>query len=217
MSQKARQRAPDLWKRRRGGPIHPYAQAMPRQPRLNFPGGIYHVTARGNRRQTVFVDGRDYAKFLGLLGQIVARFTWHCHAYCLMGNHYHLVIETPQGDLSGGMQLLNGGYAQWFNRRHELDGHVFQGRFHAVVVESDWHLVELSRYLALNPVRAGLAADAGGWAWSSYSAVLRGNQPAFLNVSRVLEHFGAEPERARRAFHSFIAAGLERSSGNLAA
>jgi putative transposase len=190
---------------------------MPRRPRLNFPGGIHHVTARGNRRQAVFADARDYATFLALLGEVVARFTWHCHAYCLMGNHYHLVIQTPEANLSRGMQLLNSSYAQWFNRRHELDGHVFQGRFHAVVVESDWHLLELSRYLALNPVRGGLAAEPAGWPWSSYSALLRGSGPAFLKVSRVLEHFGADPERARRAFHTFIAAGLERSSGSLAA
>lgn len=182
-----------------------YAQQMPRRPRVLVPNGIYHVTSRGNRRQETFVDSRDYQVFLALLAAISIRREWRCRGYCLMPNHYHLVLETPGADLSEGMQHLNGEYAQCFNRFHGYDGHVFQGRYYSILVESDWHLAELSRYLALNPVRAGLTRSAREWRWSSYRAMAEGTAaPPFLTVEPVLAFFGHSVERARKAFVDFV-------------
>jgi len=178
---------------------------MPRLPRVNVPNGIYHVTARGNRRQPLFLDDHDHELFLGMLSTLGVRRRWRCHGYCLMPNHYHVVIETPDGDLSPGMQYLNGVYADHFNFFHGTDGHLFQGRFHAVLVESDPHLAELSRYLALNPVRAGLAATARDWRWSSYPAIAAGRRsPGFVDVQGILGLFGRNPERARKSLVDFV-------------
>ncbi|MGH3007626.1 MAG: REP-associated tyrosine transposase [Gaiellaceae bacterium] len=178
---------------------------MPRPPRANVPNGIYHVTSRGNRRQTVFANDLERELFLALLATVSALRSWKCHGYCLMPNHYHLVLQTPNADLSGGMQRLNGEYAQCFNYFHGTDGHLFQGRFHAVLVESDWHLAELSRYLALNPVRAGLAATAREWRWSSYPAMAEGRPSLpFVAAESVLEFFGRDLETARKSFVDFV-------------
>lgn len=182
---------------------------VPRPPRLNVPGGIYHVTARGNRRQPIFLGEDDPRHFLRIFGAVAARYAWRCHAYCLLPNHYHLVIEIAEADLSVGMHRLNSGFAHWFNDCHGFDGHLFQSRFHAVLVESDWHLLELSRYLALNPVRAGLSSKPSAWPWSSYRAVVGvGKRPPFLAVEHVLSYFGREPVSARRAFRRFVLDGL---------
>lgn len=163
------------------------------------------MTARGNRRQEIFRDDRDRRRFLRLLGHVVATLRWRCHAYCLMPNHYHLVVETPNADLSIGMHRLNSLFAQWFNRRHDVDGHLFQGRFHSVLVESEWHLLELCRYVPLNPVRGGLCAHPGEWPWSSYRATVgRTAPPRFLSVMEVLDHFGPTVQRAREAFRVFV-------------
>ena len=178
---------------------------MPRPPRELKPGGIYHVTARGNRKQRIFLADDDRRFFLTLLDRIAARLRWICHAYCLMENHYHLLVETPGADLSTGLQLLNGRYAQTFNARYSLTGHLFQGRFHSVVVRTDEHLFELTRYLALNPVRAGLCARPEQWPWSSYRAVIGATpEPPFLKVDRLLEFFGAHPVVRRERLHRFV-------------
>jgi putative transposase len=179
---------------------------VPRSHRIQLPNGVFHVTSRGNRRQKIFVDRHDHLLFLHLLDELAKRREWHGFGYCLMPNRYHLVFETPAGDLSDGMKWLNGRFAQAFNGFHALDGHVFQGRFHSVLVESDWHLLELSRYLALNPVRAGLCAHPAEWRWSSYLAIL-GLERArpFLAPRRVLRHFGKTRPAARERFEAFIA------------
>ena len=129
---------------------------MARPLRLEYEGAVYHVTSRGNARDEIFLGDVDRAQFLETLGDAIRRHGWICHAYCLMTNHYHLLIETPEAGLSRGMQLLNGVYTQWFNRRHQRVGHLFQGRFKAVLVEKESHLLELARYVVLNPVRAGM-------------------------------------------------------------
>jgi putative transposase len=166
---------------------------------------MYHVTSRGNRRQVTYVDDRDHRLFLTLLEVVAERFRWETYAYCLMPNHYHLVVMTPEPNLSRGIQLVNGVYAQRFNRRHGQSGHLFQGRFHSVLVMDDRHLLELSRYLAQNPVRAGLCTRPSEWPWSSCRSLLGvARAPGFLLVDRVLEHFGTDPDRARRAFHRFV-------------
>lgn len=182
---------------------------MTRQLRLQYPGALYHVTSRGNARGLLFHDDFDRRAFLAFLATVVARHGWLCHAYCLMGNHYHLVIETPRSNLALGMQRLNGVYAQAFNRRHNRVGHLVQGRYKAVIVEKERHLLELCRYVVLNPVRAGLCATASGWAWSSYRACV-GEAPvaSFLTVAWVLGHFGERSGLACKRYATFVADGL---------
>lgn len=178
---------------------------MARSPRGEIPGGVYHVTARGNRRQAIFLGDDDYAYFLRLATDVVTRLRWRWHAYCLLPNHYHLVIETPKGNLSAGMHRLNGVYAQWFNRRHDVDGHLFQDRFHCVAVEVTWHLLELARYVALNPVRAGLCGHPSEWRWSSYTATVgTARRSPVLETKWLLSQFGTTPARARERFIAFV-------------
>jgi REP element-mobilizing transposase RayT len=169
---------------------------------------VYHVTARGNRRELIFRSDEDRNRFLLLLADVIRRLSWTCHGFCLMPNHYHLVVETSNPDLSHGMHRLNSGYAHWFNARHDLTGHLFQGRFHSVLVETDWHFLELVRYLALNPVRAGLCSSPEGWPWSSYGAFGSDERIAELATSRVLGYFGRRPGEARRALRAFVHDGL---------
>ena len=170
------------------------------------------MTSRGNRRQPIYMDNDDSQCFLQVLDRVVARCRWRCHLYCLMPNHFHSVIETPEPNLSYGLQLLNGRYAQWFNHRHGLTTHLFQGRFHSVLVESDWHLLQLARYLVLNPVRAGLCEKPGDWPWSSYRAMVGDvSPPRFLTTDWLLARFGRDPARARLAFERFVLDGLGQS------
>jgi REP element-mobilizing transposase RayT/predicted RNase H-like HicB family nuclease len=143
---------------------------MARPLRLEFPGAIYHVTARGNARAAIFLGHEDRQCFMDVFGECIKRFHWLCHTYCLMDNHYHLLVETPEGNLSFEMRQLNGIYTLRFNRRHGRIGHVFQGRFKAILVERESYLLELCRYVVLNPVRAGMVANAAQYPWSSYPA-----------------------------------------------
>jgi putative transposase len=179
---------------------------MPRRPRLEVTPGIFHVNARGNRRQPIVLGEADAAHFLDSVGMVVDRFRWRCHAFCVVPNHYHLLLETTSPNLGDGMRQLNGDYARWFNRRYEFGGHLFQGRFHSATVESDSHLVELSRYIVLNPVRAGLCRRAEDWPWSSYRATVGlAPIPPFLTVDRVLRYFGRSRRLARRRYAAFVA------------
>jgi putative transposase len=179
---------------------------VPRPPRIAPAGSIFHITARGNRRQLIFLDDDDRRWFLRLFARAVEKYNWRCHAYCLMGNHMHLLIELEDETLSEGMQWLFGRYAQDFNWRHGYDGHVFQGRFKSESVESNWHLLELSRYIVLNPVRAGICAAAAEWPWSSYRAALGTIPiPPFLTVDWLLEQFGHNPQARRTAYAAFVA------------
>jgi putative transposase len=179
--------------------------SVPRPLRLRPAGGIFHITARGNRRQAIFLADADRERFLRLLENVVARFAWICHAYCLMDNHVHLLVETPQGNLSDGMQQLLGQYAQAFNRRHDVDGHLFQGRFDSKLVQSNWHLLELARYIVLNPVRAGMRVAAGDWPWSSYRAAAGEiRAPRFLTLDWLLGQFGRDLETARASYARFV-------------
>ena len=143
---------------------------MPKRPRLLFAGAIYHVTARGNRKAAIFNCDGDRKEFLRIVAEAVSTFDARCLGYCLMGNHYHLVIETPRGNLSELMREINGTYAQWFNRQYGHWGHLFGARYSASVVQERRYLRKLARYLALNPVEGGLVRDAAAWEWSSYRA-----------------------------------------------
>jgi REP element-mobilizing transposase RayT len=177
---------------------------MARPLRVQVAGGFFHVTARGNRRQPIFMDNVDVERFIAILAEVAARYGWRLHAYCLMTNHYHLLVETPEANLSAGFHRLNFLYAQWFNRRRGLDGHLFQGRFHSVLIERQEHLVELARYIVLNPVRAGLCRHPGEWRWSSYRAVAGRARPApFLTVAWLLDQFGETTASARAAYRQF--------------
>ena len=164
---------------------------MSREPRIDFEGALQHVFDRGNRRQVICEDALDYRLFMSLLERAIRKYEWLVHAYCVMPNHYHLLIETPKAGLSAGMQLLNGRYAQAFNAGRRLDGHLFQGRFGSVLVESDAQAVWVNRYIARNPVEAGLAASPGEWEWSSYGALRRGCARAWLAHDSVLRLLGA--------------------------
>ena len=181
---------------------------MTRPLRIEYPGAVYHVTSRGNARQEIFLDDEDRFGFLETLHQVVDRFNWLCHAYCLMSNHYHVLIETVDPTLSRGMRQLNGVYTQAFNRRHNRVGHVFQGRFKAIHVEKEAYLLELSRYVVLNPVRAGMVRAAKDWPWSSYRATAGlAKSPRLLTTNWLLNQFGSDRTRAKKAYRQFVSQG----------
>ena len=181
---------------------------MVRPLRLEFDGALYHVTSRGDRREDIYEDNFDRASFLTLFSDVCDRHNWVCHSYCLMSNHYHLLIETPDGNLSKGMRQLNGVYSQIYNCRHNLVGHVFQGRFHAILVEKEAHLKELARYVVLNPVRAKMIENVGHWHWSSYRAMIaKASKPAWLETDWLLSTFHSNRKQAIQAFIKFVAAG----------
>jgi REP element-mobilizing transposase RayT len=165
---------------------------MARPLRIEFPGALYHVTTRGNARADIFLEDRDRHDFLDVLGSVTRHHHWLCRAYCLMTNHYHLLVETPEPNLSRGMRQLNGRYTQRFDRRHRRAGHLFQGRFNGILVERESHLLELARYVVLNPVRAGLVQSAEDYPWSSLQATL-GLAPApdWLAAGEMLATFGS--------------------------
>jgi putative transposase len=178
---------------------------MPRAPRVQIAGATYHVTARGNRRECIFLDDRDRAWFLAILAAVVRRTHWRCLAYCLMPNHVHLVLETPEPNLSDGMQRLSGRYARVFNDRHGFWGHLFGSRFGSELVTSERHALEVSRYVVLNPVRGGLAIAPNVGRWSSYAATAGLRRPErFLAVERVLRDFG-DGAAARTRYAAFVA------------
>jgi putative transposase len=184
---------------------------MARPLRLEYPGAVYHVTSRGNARQDIVVDDRDRTLFLEKLAHVIDRLGWRCHAFCLMGNHYHLLVETPQPNLSRGMRQLNGTYTQAVNRRHQRVGHLFQGRFTAILVEKEAHLLELGRYVVLNPVRAKLVNHPRLWAWSSYRDTAGERiAPAWLWTDWVLGHFGARQRDAQMRYRQFVVEGQDR-------
>ncbi|MCE1182630.1 MAG: transposase [Rhodocyclales bacterium] len=182
---------------------------MTRPLRIELSGGLYHVTSRGDRREAIYFSDADRDTWLELLGQVCARFNWVCHAYCQMTNHYHLVIETPEGNLAQGMRQLNGVYTQYINRTHGRVGHVFQGRYKAVLVEKESYLLELARYVVLNPVRAGMVSEVGDWPWSSYPAMLgEFAPPAWLQTGWLLGQFGRQRWRATARYTDFVRAGV---------
>jgi REP element-mobilizing transposase RayT len=186
---------------------------MARPLRIEYPGALYHLTSRGNAQEDIFRDDADREEFLSVLSSVVERFQWRLYAYCLMDNHYHLMVETPKANLSKGMRQLNGVYTQRVNRRHRRVGHVFQGRFKAIVVDRQAYLLELSRYVVLNPVRARMVKDPARYRWSSYraSAGLE-DLPAFLDALTLLAHFAKSLPAARRRYMAFAEEGIRTPS-----
>ncbi|MBI3061933.1 MAG: transposase [Deltaproteobacteria bacterium] len=186
---------------------------MARPLRIEFSGAFYHVTSRGDRQEAIYEDDEDRRAYLEILGDVVERFDWLCYAYCLMENHYHLVIETSEGNLSKGMRHLNGVYTQVSNRRHKRVGHLFQGRYKAILIDKDSYWLEVSRYVVLNPVRAGMVKEPGGWPWSSYSATVgEKSAPEWLKVDHLLALFAQKRGIARHRYKEFVEEGIRQQS-----
>ena len=186
---------------------------MARPLRIEFDGAVYHITSRGNAREPVFITDANRSVFLDILKKTCKRFNWFCHAYCLMDNHYHLVIETPDGNLSKGMRQLNGIYTQTFNKRQQRVGHVFQGRYKALLIEKESYLLQVSRYVVLNPVRAKMVQSPEEWGWSSYrgTAGLEKPHPS-LTTDWILKQFDKQRESARKSYKEFVMSGIGNES-----
>jgi putative transposase len=181
---------------------------MPRPLRHDYPGATHHVFVRGVARSAVAVDAEDYQRSIELLERAVSRFELLCHAWCYLPNHAHLLVTSQQGNLSRAMHWLGTCTAQSFNLRHERSGHLYQGRFGSRLVEDDGYLLELERYLALNPVRAGLCRSPGDWLWSSYAATagLRPS-PWFLDAGTLLGMLGSADR-----YVAWVAEGVDETS-----
>jgi REP element-mobilizing transposase RayT len=176
---------------------------MGRAHRIQAADVYYHVTVRGVRRLRTYEDRLDYAKFETLLRRVVEKRGWSVHAYCQMPNHYHLVLDTPEADISDGMCWLNGVYARWFNERHGYFGHVFEARFKTKLILTNVHLLNVSTYVPLNPVRASLCAAPEDWPWSSYRAAIGRARKPWLSPW-LLEQFGRERRQAALAYRRFV-------------
>lgn len=186
---------------------------MARPLRIEYAGALYHITARGNGRAKIYLDDADRIEFLRLMETAVTRYDWYCHTYCLMDNHYHLLIETGDANLSKGMKYLNGSYTQYFNRRHKRVGHVFQGRYKGILVEKEAYLLELARYIVLNPVRARMLHLPEEWPWSSYRATAGLTMAhGCLTTDWILAGFGECREHAQARYCEFIAEGKGQPS-----
>ena len=178
---------------------------MARALRVTYPGAFYHVTSRGNERKAVFKSKRDREKFLEYLESATQRYDARIHAYCLMDNHYHLLLETPSGNLSQIMRHINGAYTTYFNVKRRRSGHLFQGRYQAILVEMDEYAKELSRYLHLNPVRAKMVQTPEAYAWSSYRYYIGRKKPAkWLCRDFILGYFGQKVPAAQKAYQKFV-------------
>lgn len=182
---------------------------MARPLRIEYEGALYHITSRGNARERIFWEDSDRVVFLKVLTDTVKRFGWLVHAYCLMDNHYHLIVETPQVNLSAGMRQLNGIFTQRINRRYKRCGHLLQGRFKAMLIEKDSYLLEAARYIVLNPVRAGICVKPGAWKWSSYRPTAGlAAPPDFLVTDWILQRFSRRRRDAQKKYAEFVAEGI---------
>lgn len=182
---------------------------MTRPLRLEFPGALYHVTSRGNRQQPIYRDDSDRRAWQDALALACKRHNVVVHSFCQMGNHFHLLLETLEANLSQGMRQLNGAYTQHFNRRHRLVGHLFQGRYKAILVQKESYLLELCRYIALNPVRARMVGSPDEWQWSSHHFMVNSvSPPCWLDHDRLLGRFGDTRDAAMLAYRAFVLAGI---------
>ena len=179
---------------------------MARRPRLQFPGAVYHVMSRGNRKNTIFHDALDYARFQDVMRCAVRLYAVRVFAFCLMPNHYHIVLDTPRSNLSDAMQYVNGVFAQKSNKRYHQTGHVFGDRFRSLLIERDGYLKRASRYVVRNPVRAGIAGRAAEWPWSSYQATAGTERPPeWLTVDWIQWAFKAQHvEQARLRYVAYV-------------
>lgn len=186
---------------------------MSRPLRIEYPGAVYHITSRGNGKQNIFFEDRDRKVFLSLLWEVIKREKWICYGYCLMDNHYHLLIETTRPNLSRGMRQLNGDYAQKLNNMKGSVGHVFESRYKSILVEKDNYLLELCRYIVLNPIRARMVESPEEWRWSSYRAILGLTKvPKHLNIKWVLSNFNEDMEKGKEEYKKFVLEGIKEES-----
>jgi len=182
---------------------------MTRPLRIEYAGAVYHITSRGNEKKAVFKDDQDRINFLNTLQHVKKRYNWLCHAYCLMDNHYHLLIETPDGNLSLGMRQLNGVYTQLFNKRHQRTGHLFKGRYKSILIQKDSYLLEACRYVVLNPIRARMVDRPDAWKWSSYRATAGREVPAVcLTRDWLLGQFNRTKIKAEKEYRKFVEGGI---------
>jgi putative transposase len=178
---------------------------MARPLRIEYPGAFYHVINRGNAGEEIFKNIRDREKFMTNLETATERFDLRIHTYCLMTNHYHLLVETPRANLSQAVKWINVSYAAYYNRKHQRRGHLFQGRFKAILVDADAYLKHLSRYIHLNPLRAKMVEDLAVYRWSSYPAFIgKLASPAWLKTEWLLSMFGNQPKVAMRNYQRFV-------------
>lgn len=186
---------------------------MARPLRIEYPGALYHVTSRGNEQKDVFKSRKDREQFLSYLESAAERYGVVIHAWCLMSNHYHLLLETPDGNLSQIMRHINGAYTTYFNVKRKRAGHLFQGRYKAILVDADAYVAELSRYMHLNPVRAGMVKKPEEHAWSSYRQYVGlAEPPVWLTTSLILGYFNAKD--AKNAYQEFVNLALEQQIAN---
>ncbi len=182
---------------------------MARPLRIQFENALYHVTSRGNEKSFIYVDDQDRFIFIELLARVVEQYSWILYAYCLMGNHYHLLVRTPKANLSRGMRQLNGVYAQRFNNRHQRVGHLFQGRFKAILIKDEDRLLTVARYIVLNPVRAKLVENPKDWRWSSYRDTAGlGRHPSFVDTDWLRSSFSEDMESAAKQYIAFVSGGI---------
>lgn len=188
---------------------------MGRPIRIEYPGCLYHITSRGNERKKIFLDDRDRMKFLGILADYHDRYGILIHAYVLMDNHYHLILETPRGNLLKVMHGLNGSYTGYFNRKYGRVGHLFQGRYNAILIEKDTYLLPLSRYIHLNPARAGRVKKPDQYEWSSYRGYVgREKEKPWVESGWVLSQFSRRAARARRRYEEYVEEGVRKGISN---
>jgi len=188
---------------------------MARPLRIEYPGAVYHITNRGNDKKDIFKDDQDRETFLKILALVNKRYHWICHAYCLMTNHYHLLIETPDANLSLGMRQLNGVYTQARNKRRNKTGHLFQGRYKAILIQKDSHLLEVCRYVVLNPVRAKMIEKPEDWKWSSYRATAGKEPPhSCLTIDWILGQFSGARAKAEKEYRQFVHWGIGKTIWN---
>lgn len=178
---------------------------MTRPLRIQFPGAIYHITVRGNAYQKIFLDKHDYLLFLETLVEVKEYCGWEIFAYSLMPNHFHLLLKTPEPNLSIGMRELNGNYTLRFNARHKRVGHLFQGRYKSIIVDGDNYLYELIRYIVLNPVKAKLVKDPKNWPWSSHREMMsQKKNNIIIKKAKVLSFFGSDKREAKKEYLTYI-------------
>ncbi|MCP4324365.1 MAG: transposase [Alteromonadales bacterium] len=181
---------------------------MSRPLRLEFSGALYHVTSRGNERKKIYFAESDFELFLNVLNGVCTQFNWVVHAYCLMNNHYHLLIETPDANLSKGMRQLNGVFTQSINRKYHRVGHLFQGRYKSILVDKDAYLLELCRYIVLNPVRANIVDRPDDWLWSSWHCMVgKQESPTWLATDGLLSYFDTKRSIAIAEYVRFVGEG----------
>jgi putative transposase len=184
---------------------------MSRPIRIQYPGALYHITSRGNGRNKIYLNDKDYQAFLIIFAEVIKKFNWIVYAFCLMPNHYHLLIEIPSANLSQGMRQLNGVYTQKFNYLHNKVGHIFQGRFKSILAEKEGYVCELARYITLNPVRAKIADTPGKWKWSSHNEIIGKFKPTgCVDASKTLRLFHRSVPIAKKEYLDFINARMEK-------